>query len=546
LPDFSFRVALSRLSVLAVCFVLGCSRTTTSPGHPTQATTLRIAVPITPTTLNPILSSNQIESTLDGLIFDKLVTLDNHGHEVPDLAAQVPTLENGGISKDGMTITYHLRRNVRWQDGAPFTGADVKFSWQQVMNDQNDVVNRTGYDVVRSIDTPDAYTVVLHMKKVFPPEIDTFFAESDTPYDIIPKHLLSGFASLNRVAFNSQPVGTGPYEVVRWTRGQEIMLKANPHYFRGAPHIPRIDVEIIPDENTMQTLMESGGIDLALEVPAIYLNNLRRDSSVVLELPAGPNWEGVVFNTAHPPLDDLRVRQALTYGIDRETLLRDVFYGIGSIATADQTPFSWAYDRALRPISYNPAKAKSLLDAAGWKTGAGGIRYKDGRPLSFVLVYGQGSVGAENTVVAMQQELRSIGVEISLKSFDYSIFYAPIEDGGILNAGKYDLALYAWISGADPNDADQWMCDAVPPNGNNVSRFCSPQLDAAERLALSTFDRATRERAYDAVQSDLEQDAPAAFIVDIPQRNVRVRGLENFTPNGISEGWNAEDWQLVR
>lgn len=503
-------------------------------------------MPITPTNLNPILESNQIESTIDGLIFDKLVTLDSQGHEVADLAAQVPALQNGGISKDGLTITYHLRHNVRWQDGAPFSSADVKFSWQAVMNDRNNVVSRTGYDVVRSIDTPDAYTAVLHMKKVFPPEVDTFFSESDTPYDVIPKHLLAKLSNLNRASFNSQPIGTGPYQFVRWLRGQDIVLKANPYYFRGTPHISRIDIEIIPDENTMQTLMESGGIDLAFEVPAIYLNNLRRDPNVVLQLPPGPNWEGVIFNVTHPPLDELRVRQALTYAIDRETLLHDVFYGIGSIATADQTPFSWAYDRGLKPTPYDPTRAQALLDAAGWRTGAGGIRYKNGRPLSLVLVYGQGSVGAENTVVAIQQDLRNIGIETSLKSFDYSILYAPIQNGGILNGGKYDLALYAWISGSDPNDADQWMCDAVPPNGNNVSRFCSPQLDAAERLALSTFDRSVRERAYDTVQTLLVRDAPAAFIVDIPQRNVRVRGLENFKPNGISEGWNAQEWQLIR
>jgi peptide/nickel transport system substrate-binding protein len=512
----------------------------------TEATTLRIAVPITPTNLNPILASNEIESSIDGLIFDKLVTLDNHGNEVADLAAVVPTLQNGGISKDGLTITYHLRHNVRWHDGAPFTSADVKFSWRQIMNTANNVVNRVGYDNVRSIDTPNPYTVVLHMKRVFPPEIDTFFAESDTPYEILPEHLLEGDADLNRIAFNSHPIGTGPYEFVRWLRGQEIILKANPHYFRGVPHIPRIDVLIIPDENTMQTLMQSGGIDLALEVPALYMNNLRRNPNIVLYLPSAPSWEGVIFNTAHPPLDDVRVRQAISYAIDRSILLRDVFYGIGSLPVADQTAFSWAYDRTLKPITYHQAKAKALLDEAGWKAGAGGIRYKNGKRLSLELVYGQGSVGAQDTVEEVQSELREIGIEVGLKSFDYSIYYAPVQDGGILSSGKYDLGLLAWTAGADPNDSDLWTCAAIPPGGDNYTRICSPQLDAAEHLALSTFNRAVRKRAYDEIQTLLLREAPAAFFVDMPQRNVLVRSLRNYTPNGISEGWNAQDWQLIR
>ncbi len=532
---------------LAVCAGLflvasACTRQISAP----PSGTLRIAVPITPTNLNPILASNQVESTIDGMIFSKLVTLDNHGNEIPDLAAEVPTLRNGGISKDGLTITYHLRHGVRWQDGTPFTSADVKFSWQAVMNDQNNVVSRIGYDDIRSIDTPNAYTVVLHMKRVFPPEIDTFFAESDTPYEILPKHLLDRYPNLNRIGFDSHPIGTGPYAVVRWLRGQDIVLKANPYYFRGVPHIPRIDVLIIPDENTMQTLMNSGGIDLALEVPALYLNNLRGNPNVVLDLPPAPAWEGLMFNTAHPPLDDVRVRRALSYAIDRAAIIRDISYGIGTSGTADQTPFSWAYDRSLAPTPYDPAKARALLDAAGWKAGAGGIRYKDGKRLSLELVYGAGSVGATNTVEEVQQELRGIGVAIALKSFDYSILYAPIQQGGILNGGKYDVALYAWISGADPNDADQWMCDEVPPQGNNVSRYCSAKLDAAERLALSTFDRAVRKRAYDEIQLILMRDAPAAFIWDLPQRSGRVTALENFEPNGISEGWNAQDWQLRR
>jgi peptide/nickel transport system substrate-binding protein len=519
----------------------GCTRqasTSSSSG------TLRIAIPITPTNLNPILQQNQIESSVDGLIFDKLVTIDNHGNDVPDLAVEVPTTHNGGIAKDGLTITYHLRTGVRWQDGAPFTSADVKFTWREIMNDANNVVSREGYTEIASIDTPDAYTVVLHMKKVFPPEIDTFFAESDSPYDVLPRHVLAAYANLNQVPFNSDPIGTGPYRVVRWQRGQEIDLVANPHYFRGAPHVKKIAIEIVPDQNTASTLMRTGSIGAIFEIPALYLHNLIGAPGVVARLVDAPSWEGIMFNTAHPPLDDVRVRRALSYGIDRAAIIRDTSYGIGKIANADLTPFSWAYDRNLAPTSYRPAEAKSLLDAAGWRAGPNGIRIKNGRPLSLELVYGQGSVGAQNVVEEIQQELRAIGVQVSLKSFDYAILYAAAQDGGILNGGEYDLALYAWISGTDPNQADQWTCNSIPPNGNNVSRYCSPVLDAAERLALSTFDRSVRERAYATIERLLERDAPAAFIMDIPQRYVLTPRLRNFKPNGISEGWNAQQWQL--
>lgn len=507
---------------------------------------LRIAVPITPTNLNAILQSNQVESTLDGLIFSKLVTLDQRGNDVPDLASVVPTRQNGGISADGLTITYRLRHGVRWHDGAPFTSADVKFSWQQVMNPSNNVFSRTGYDVVASVDTPDPYTVILHMKRVFPPEIDTFFAESDTPYEILPSHLLSRDADLNRIPFDSAPIGTGPYEFVRWVRGQEIDLKANPTYFRGRPHIAKIDVFIIPDQNTMLTLMQSGSLDLALEVPGLYLMHLRQNPNVVLNLPPSPAWQALIFNTSRGPLADVRVRRAVSYGIDRAAIIRDTGYGIGTMASADQTAFSWAYDPALKPVPYDPQKSRALLAAAGWKAASGGTRFKNGAALTLQLVYGRGSASTQSAMEEVQQQLREIGVEVSLKSVDYSLFYAPIQDGGVLTSGKYDIGYIAWIAGADPNDSAQWTCAAIPPGGANYSRFCSSQLDAEERVALSTFNRSERKRAYDRVQALLLDDAPAAFIADLPQRSAHVRALRNFEPNGVSEGWNAQDWELDR
>ena len=160
-------------------------------GAPANGGTLRVALWAEPTSLNPLLATNTAENFVASLAFDLLVTIDDKGNEVPDLAAVVPTPQNGGISKDGRTITYHLRRNVKWQDGAPFTSADVKFSWQAVMNPNNNVVERRGYDQVKSVDTPDPYTVVFHLKAPFAPFVDTVFGESDDPFRVVPKHILA-------------------------------------------------------------------------------------------------------------------------------------------------------------------------------------------------------------------------------------------------------------------------------------------------------------------------------------------------------------------
>jgi peptide/nickel transport system substrate-binding protein len=526
---------------MAVLFAFSaCSKAGTSSGAGSDE--LRIALPINPTQLNPILSQNTIEAGVDGLIFDELVTLDAKHEQVPDLAEVVPTLANGGISKDGLTLTYHLRHGVKWHDGAPFTSKDVKFTWQVIMNKANNALTQRGYDQVQSVDLPDDYTVVFHMKAIFPPAIDTIFGESDSPYRILPEHLLAKYPNINQVPFNSAPIGTGPYKFARWLRGDRIILTANPDYFRGAPHIKTLTLLNIPDDNTTVAQLRTHEVDVAFELTLSGYNDLAKDTAVVRQPAIAPSYTAIFFNTQRPPLDDVRVRRALVLGADREAIVRDDTYGTGTLAVADLSPFYWAYDTSLKPIPYDLAAAKSLLDSAGWVPGADGVRVKNGNRLSLQLVYGQGSQVIRAITQQLQQMYKPLGVDIQLKSYDYAVLYEAAQSGGILYGGKFDLAMYAWISGGDPDNASQFMCDQIPPKGNNVARYCSPEMDALQREALTTFDRDKRKAAYSKIESLVLRDAPGAFLYYQPQRYARIPDLQNFAPNGISEGWNAQEW----
>ncbi|MGA8535486.1 MAG: peptide ABC transporter substrate-binding protein [Candidatus Tumulicola sp.] len=531
---------LLALLALSSAVATGCSRTGTQ--NAAASGELRVALNINPMQLNPILPQNSNENFVDGLIFDVLVTQDQHHRQIPGLAAVVPTLQNGGISKDGLTITYHLRHGVKWHDGAPFTSKDVKFTWQSILNSANNVLSRRGYDQVASMETPDDYTVVMHMKRVFAPAIDTIFGESDTTMRILPAHLLSRYPNINQVAFNAAPVGTGPFEFVRWLRSDRIVLRANPAYFRGAPRLARLTLLIIPDDNTTEAQLRSHEADLAIEIPAPVYRDLGDAPGVVRQLADAPVYTSIVFNTKRAPTDDVRVRRALVLGMNRAAIVRDDTYGTGRLAIADLSPFYWAFDASLGPAPYDLAQAKALLDAAGWRPGPDGVRVRNGARLSLLLVYGLGSQLVRTVTAQVQQMYRPLGVEIQLKGFDYATLYAAAQNGGILNSGKFDLAVYSWISGSDPDDSSQWTCAAVPPGGNNVARYCSAEMEAAQRLALSTFDRAVRKQAYANIQSLLLRDAPAAFIYYQALRYAHISGLQAFTPNGISEGWNAQEW----
>lgn len=504
---------------------------------------LRVAIPINPTQLNPILAQNTVETFADSLTFNLLLTHDNHHREIPELAQTVPSLANGGISKDGLTLTYHLRHGVTWQDGAPFTSHDVKFTWQAVMNPRNNVVSRRGYDLVSRIDTPDDYTVVFTMKRIFPPAVDTLFAESDTPTRLLPKHLLDKYADINQVPFNAAPIGTGPYRFVRWQRGDRIVLQANPSYFAGAPKIKELTLAIISDDNTTRAQLQSGEANLGIEIPAAVYGSLAGAANLRRQLADSPAYTAMMFNTRHAPLDDVRVRRALVLGMDRAAIVRNVTYGTGTLAVADLAPYYWAFDAKLRPTPYDPAAAKALLDAAGWRAGPDGVRRRNGTPLSLLLVYGIGSQTVRAITVQIQQMYRGLGVDLQLKGFDYATLYAAAQSGGILNGGKFDLAMYAWVAGSDPDNSSQWTCAMIPPAGNNISRYCSPAMEAAQRLALSTFDQRIRKRAYSQIESLLLRDAPGAFIYYQALRYAYAADLRNFMPNGISEAWNAQDWR---
>jgi peptide/nickel transport system substrate-binding protein len=504
---------------------------------------LAIAVPIAPNTLNPILSTTDIEAFIDDLMFAKLVTLNAQHRHVPDLAAEVPSLENGGISKDGMTITYHLRQDAKWTDGQPITSADVKFTWQQIMNPANNVISRHGYDMIRSIDTPDSHTVVLHMKRVFPPLLDYFFGESDEPYDVLPEHALAHVTNFNTMPFNAEPnVSSGPYKFGRWIRGDRIVLTANDGYFGGVPKIKELDIKLILDANTTVAQMQTGESQLAITLTGPSFHELANASNLSLLPVIAPSYDAFMFNLAHAPLDDKNVRVALAYATDRETIMRDNEFGDATLGVGDLSPFYWAFDPTLKAQPYDPARARAMLDADGWKLGPGAIRVKNGQRLSLLFVYPQGSDIARNVIVQVQQMWRAVGVQIQPKSYPFSQIYAPAADGGVFYGGKFDVGFYAWISGGDPDNSSQWLSSAFPPNGNNVTRYSSPAMDAAQHLALSTFDQAVRKRAYAQIQKLLVDDVPAIFLFYPHLRYAHVKPLQNFSPNGVGEAWNAAEW----
>jgi peptide/nickel transport system substrate-binding protein len=533
------------LAVLTLAAV-SCSRVETgSGGAPVHGDTMNVAMIASTNTLNPILSTQQFETQAEALAFDSLVATDPEGHDVPMLASRVPTLANGDISPDGLTITYHLRHGVLWQDGAPFSSHDVAFTWQAIMNPRTNVATRHAFDQIARIDTPDAATAVFHLKRPFAPAIHAFFAHSDAVVFILPAHLLERYRDLNNVPFNSLPVGTGPFRVVRWLRGDRIEYVANPHYFLGKPHIARIVVHYIPDENTVVDEMRTHEIDWFVDATPHVYPELRATPGIDVRLVPFNGVDSIIINTQRAPLSDVRLRRAIGLAIDKAALVHDVTYDTTVPATEDLPSFMWAFNPRAGTTKRDLPQAKALLDSAGWHVGPDGIRVRDGKRLTIGLAFRTDSLTDRNRGVVIASMLREAGIDVELKGYTTALLYAAAAGGGILASGNYDAGLQTWYAGVDPDDSTQLLCDQMPPNGYNWSRFCDPQLDAAEKDALTHYDIPTRKRAYYRVQERLADQAPFVYLWWPRQIEAVTSQLQNFRPNGIVEDWNAYAWSFA-
>ncbi len=508
--------------------------------------TLRIGMTQEPATLDPIVGTLAVETDIDQLVYSGLTRYDEHGNLVPDLAAEVPTRANGGISSDGRVITYHLVHNARWQDGVPVTSADVKFTYNAIMNPNNDVVGRVLYEEIARVETPDPYTVRLVLKRPWAPVLDAFGDSNQGA--IVPAHLLAKYGNVNHVDFNDAPIGSGPYKLVEWRRGSEMVFEENPHFYRGAPKIKRVVIRFLTNDNTMMIALRSHELDEGDKLNVSTYANLGNVPGMVPALSTQTWWEHLTFNHSRAPTNDPRVRRALCYGFDVHEIFSKVAHGLGMLGPGSENPATPWYNKRLRYYPFDPRRAAQLLDAAGWHKGPGGIRIKNGKRLTLTIMSTSGNITREQTEVILQQSWRALGVNLIIKNSPAATVFALAQNGGPLYGGKYDIALSAFIQAtADPERLNFNTELGLPPNGNNISFYRSKEMDRLEDEAAGTFDTAKRKRLYDEIQELEVRDLPYYTIRWEAGKNMRSVDLRGFRPAVVgSNFWNIADWRLAR
>jgi len=501
------RAAAAFAGLLLALGAAACTRVDAPASGSLQAWTqpgrVRIASTEEPDSLNALFANSDAAAQVDALLFAPLFRYDDAGDYEPELATAVPTLENGGISRDGRTIVLRLRPGARWSDGAPLDARDLRFTWQAVMNPRNNTRARAGWDDVTAIDLPNRTTAVVHLREPYASILGAFAA-----FPPLPAHLLAALPDLNHTAFNEHPVSSGPFVLTAWNHGSALEFAANPNYWRGKPAIERITYRIIPNDDTLFAALQTHDVDIDDSLTEAQIARLGSLTGYTIQRRLTANVRHIEFNCAQPILADVRVRRAIAEAVDWDRMNATVFHGYNERATSDILPGSWA-DPHVPPYPYDLAAAKRLLDAAGWRPGSDGIRRRGGTALAIDISTTPAKPANVQAEVQMQQELRAAGIDLHVKNYPTSLLFAQ---NGPLYGGRYDLSLTIDTNAADPDNEGAWSGAFIPPHGTNTSFLNDAVLTQTSHAAARTFDRNARKALYAREEARIHELVPAVFL----------------------------------
>ena len=488
-------------------------------------------------------------------IYSWTIRYDANARPVPDAVREIPTVANGDVSKDGLTLKYKLRPNIKWQDGVALTCNDLKFTWQAVMNTHNNVVTTDGFKDIGSIDCSDPAVAIVHMKRLYAPFLQQLWSVNGN-MPILPEHILAKYnddkGSFNTAPYNALPASAAaPSKSSRGIAGRDVHLVANPDFYLGPPKLKEVIYKILPDENTVATQLLTHELDMLAmgtglkwpEYAAMAADPKNGLKAIRVDAFA---WAHVDFNLRHPIVGDVQVRRALAYATDRNEIIQKVAHGSAIPAFTDQQPhFSWAYTDDVAHYPFDPAKAKALLDADGWKIGPDGIRVKDGQRLEFSMSTQTESNSGKANETVLQRQWREVGVQATTSRTIRPASSSTTRRTRTLQGGHYDVALFSWLGAADPDDSAIYSGLNFAPHGQNAMFWNNRAATAAMTNALKTIDQASRKRDYAIVQQQLALDVPTLILYFQRFPYVYNTDLKGFDPSPVISGfWDPWNYSI--
>jgi peptide/nickel transport system substrate-binding protein len=483
-------------------------------------------------TLIPILASDSASSSICNLLYNGLVKFDKDLNVVGDLAQSWDILENGTV------IVFHLKTNVRWHDGRPFTAADVAFTYQKLIDPAVRTPYSGDFERIRSLDVIDDYTVRVTYKEPFAPALSSW------GMSILPKHVLEK-EDLNTTGFRLNPVGLGSYRLKSWKTQEKIELVSNRDYFEKRPFIDRSITRVIPDESTIFLELQTQGVDSSGLTPLQYTRQTDtpffKKNYRKYKLPSF-SYVYMGYNLRDPRFADKRVRQALNYAVDKTEIINIVLLGLGKVSTGPFVSESWAFNDTVSAFPYDVQKAKALLQDAGWAdSNRDGWLDKDGRMFEFTIMTNQGNEQRIKTAEIIQRRLGQIGIRVKIKVIEWSVFLSRFID-----KRQFDAIIMGWSLPREPDNYDIWHSSKSKEGEFNFVGYNNPEVDRLMTDARKTFDQAERKNYYQRIHELIYDDQPYMFLYvpdSLTVLHTRFRGIKP-APAGI--GYNFIDWWVPK
>lgn len=546
-------------TVAALLLILQIGACTSASKHQPEQVVKPKVVTITfakdPDTLNPLYSATWFSAVTRELWLRSLWTFDDRNQPVPQLAVEVPNQSNGGIAKDGRLITVKLKPEAVWSDGAPVTADDFVFTYAMIMAERNTIESRHPYsDFVESVQAVDAHTLAIHFTEPYAPWQTSIFDY------VLPKHVLEPIfqaaGTLDDAAWNRAPsVGIGPYVFSEWESGSHIIFKRNDKWFGPKPKLDQILIRIVPDDAAQVAAIKTGDTDLGTFLTYTDASDIQATQSATIIPVTSGYVEGWYLNfdpkTAHPALQDIRVRRALAFATDRNRITKDLLVGLTEppVTFWDATP---PYGNAnLKSYPYDPEQARTLLDEAGWVDSNGnGTRDKNGVELILRFVTDERDT-RQDVQAVVQQMWTKVGIGSKLVNYTSEMLWNSYMNDGPLANGRYDIAEYSSSSDfPDPEASTYWLCSEIPsptnPEGSNWQAYCNPKLDALLKEQATTVDPQTRVRQYGEIEQIMSDDVVWIGMwkdPDLWSVNKRLTGVKF---SGATPFWNVTEWDIAQ
>lgn len=509
--------------------------------------------------LNPAYTNMWFSTTTQQLWNAWAWEFDENSQPYPRLVTEIPSIDNGGISADGKTITMTLQSNVVWSDGIALTSEDFKFTQAMYVDPNNAVNSAYPYDMIESIDTPDDQTVVIHFTDPFAPWLALLW------HGILPAHVLQPVfdsdGTLDNATWNREPtVGLGPYVFDKWESGSYARFVKNPNYWGTPAKIDEIFFRFVPDQAAQVASLQAGEADLGYWFDFNDAQKLKDAGYAVVIVPNGYN-EGMFFlvnNTdavysdqpiGNPALLDVNVRQAIAMSIDRESLNQRLNLGYTKVPASFWDSFPFYNDPPVENYAFDPEAAKTLLDNAGWVDSNGdGVRDKDGVELS--LRYGTTNMEKrQNAQVVIQEQLAAVGIKTELSSLESDLFFASYDNAGPASTGQLDLMEWSDAPLFPDPDIYYWKCSEIPtaeyPAGSNWFFMCDEELDALISLQSSQVDVAERQQTISKINQIFHDKVYWLGLWQDPDDWAVGSRLKNVKFSPVNPLFNIAEWTIA-